>query len=376
MRLAYAPMKLRRARFRVTIVSRQSSRPTEDIALLARYLGEYHPDLEVRVLCRSMENSSSAAYVLHMLRQMLSISVSPMVVTDGYSIPVSVLNHRKNTFVLQMWHALAAVKKFGYQTLDRPGGRSGELARLMCMHRNYDGILCPGEEIGKAFCEAFDASPEKLVIMGLPRIDLICGGEKAGEDPREKYGIPKDREIILYVPTFRRNAGIPVRELLEAVDPRRFSLVIHPHPLSELEDPQLLEEYPDAVLDRQYSSYEWLRVCSRVITDYSALGLEAALTGKPVYFYLYDVREYLQSVGLNIDPRQEISAACAESGPELKRLLSEEYDTEALERFRDRFITIDTDHCTQKLGEYIYGTAQKIYQEISDASPEDAGEGA
>ena len=150
----------------------------------------------------------------------------------------------------------------------------------------------------------------------------------------------------------------------------------HPHPLSELEDPQLLEEYPDAVLDRQYSSYEWLRVCSRVITDYSALGLEAALTGKPVYFYLYDVREYLQSVGLNIDPRQEISAACAESGPELKRLLSEEYDTEALEKFRDRFITIDTDHCTQKLGEYIYGTAQKIYQEISDASPEDAGEGA
>ena len=378
MRLLYAPMKLRRARFRVTIVSRQSNRPTEDIALLAHYFEDFHPDLEVRILCRSMEDSSTGAYMVHLLRQMMSIAVSAVVVADGYSIPVSVLDHRDGTLVIQMWHALAAVKKFGYQTLDRPGGRSGDVARQMRMHRNYDQILCPGREIGRAFCAAFDAPEEKLLFMGLPRIDLICGPDTFGEDLRKTFGIPDEKEILLYVPTFRRDAEIPVRDIIRAADPRRFTLVIRPHPLSRLaeETSDQTSENAHVIVDRSRSSYHWLRACDRVITDYSALGLEAALTGKPLYFYLYDIEEYLETVGLNIDPRNEMAEACALDGRELGQLLGREYDRDALRRFREKYITIDTENCTQKLGEHIYGTAEKIYQEISDASSGAPGEGA
>ena len=122
------------------------------------------------------------------------------------------------------------------------------------------------------------------------------------------------------------------------------------------------------IVEEKYTSYDWLHACDRIVTDYSALGLEAALTGKPVYWYLYDLEEYKRAVGLNIDPMEEIPEASAADGAALGELLARPYDYGALNRFRDTYIDIETEGCTEKLGEHIYGIAEKIYQEISEAS--------
>ena len=64
-----------------------------------------------------------------------------MCIIDGYCIPVSVLHHRKELRVVQVWHALGAIKKFGRQALSVPGGRDKELAERMGMHKHYDAVL-------------------------------------------------------------------------------------------------------------------------------------------------------------------------------------------------------------------------------------------
>jgi len=354
----YALMKLRSIRRKVTILSRQSNEPSTDIALLACYLEENHPDLNVKVMCRRFEEGGVFAYGLHMLRQMWNMADSKVVLLDSYCIAASILKHRKDTEVIQMWHSMAAIKQFGYQTLDRPGGRSSDIARALCMHRNYDRVLCPSKATGDHFCRAFDIDGSVLLPMALPRVDLITGPDEKRNELREKYSIDPDKEILLYAPTFRKSDQLKVDELIRNVDRKRFQLVICPHPLDESPCLDTLEE-EGLTVDRDGETIHWLAVADRVITDYSAVALEAAIGDKPVYFYVYDIEEYSRSEGLNVDPRTEVPGITAIDSHELAELLDREYPFDELVRFRDKYFEVETENSTSKLGEYIYGLSEK-----------------
>ena len=60
-----------------------------------------------------------------------------------------------------------------------------------------------------------------------------------------------------------------------------------------------------------------LSVCDCVITDYSAITIEAALLGKPVYFYLFDYEDYLDHNGLNVKLFDEFPTAYSATRPSL-----------------------------------------------------------
>ena len=65
-----------------------------------------------------------------MLRQMYHAATSEIVVLDTYCIIISLLKQRKSLKVIQMWHALGAMKKFGYSILDKGEGTDGLWLRL------------------------------------------------------------------------------------------------------------------------------------------------------------------------------------------------------------------------------------------------------
>ena len=104
---------------------------------------------------------------------MYHIATSEMVVLDTYCIAVSVLHQRKSLVVIQMWHALGAMKKFGYSILDKGEGTKRSLAEAMQMHKNYTYIFSSSEFCCRFFAEAFNASIDQMVVMPLPRLDLI-----------------------------------------------------------------------------------------------------------------------------------------------------------------------------------------------------------
>ena len=355
----YAIMKLRPVRKKATILSRQSDEPTEDIALLACYLGENHPDLELKVMCRKLEDGSAFSYGIHMLSQMWNMANSRVILLDSYCIAASILKHRSKTEVVQMWHSMAAIKQFGYQNLDRPGGRSRRIAETMCMHRNYDHVLCPSKKTGEFFCRAFDVDRSKLLLMALPRVDRIMEGSEAGKDLGMEYGIDPDKELILYAPTFRKNRQLEIDDLIECLDPDRFALVICPHPLdkSSCLDREKVSSKGCIVIDRKHETVEWLAAADRVITDYSAIAVEAALADKPLYFYVYDIEEYLRDEGLNMDPREEYPEITATDAGALAGLIEGEYHRDQLDSFRSDHFEADASGCTARLGEYIYGLA-------------------
>lgn len=84
-------------------------------------------------------------YAGEMFRQMKALATSKVAVLDGYCILASMLNHKSDLKIIQIWHALGAFKRFGKSILDKESGKSSKTAAAFKMHNNYDLIAASGD---------------------------------------------------------------------------------------------------------------------------------------------------------------------------------------------------------------------------------------
>lgn len=321
---------------KVVMLSRESDTPPIDFRLLEKELKARSPETEIVYFCRKMTKKTNIpAYCWMVLQSLYHIATSSVAVTDTYSIQLCVLPPKKGLTVVQIWHAVGAVKKFSYQCLDTNNGHSSKLAEQMCMHKNYDYILCTSEATRRTYVHAFHTPPEKILVKGMPRVDYI---QRPAPNIRERFLSERPdlrgKKLMLYLPTFREGIDKGTEQLLHAAAPREdIALLVKPHPLSTFHVPRG-NQTPEG-----WSTYDLMKVCDGIITDYSASSLEASLLHKPVYFYLFDYEAYKYNQGLNIDPSMELpSAVSVEASSIMEKIASDQYDYAALERFRSRYI--------------------------------------
>ena len=331
--LLFWPLK---ARNKVVMLSRESDTVPLDFRLLEKELHRRSPQTEVVYFCRKMTKKFNVfSYCWFVVRSLYHIATASVAVTDTYSIQLCVLPPKKGLTVVQIWHAVGAVKKFSYQCLDTAYGRSSALAEQMCMHKNYDYILCTSEATRSTYVEAFHTPREKILVKGMPRVDYI---QRQAPGLRKRFLKERPdlrgKKLLLYLPTFREGVDEGTERLLHAAAGREdIALLVKPHPLSQFHVPRGNRPGPG------WSTYDLMKVCDGIITDYSASSLEASLLRKPVYFYLFDYEAYKYNQGLNIDPSLELpSAVSVEPGPLLDKIQAGRYDLAALERFRSKYI--------------------------------------
>ena len=348
---------------KIVFISRQSDNINIDFKLLSEELVKRNKNLKIVFLCHRMKKTlfDDIYYFFHIFKQMFHLATSKVVILDSYCIPVSVLKHKKSLFVLQLWHSIGKIKKSGYQTLDSPSGRNKKLAYLMCMHKNYDVVLAPSKITQKCYEEAFNIGPEKIKLIGLPRIDFVLT-KKDTSKIYTKYPELQEKPNVLYVPTFRKGKKIRLHKLIQEFDTEKYNLVIKLHPLDQKEYEYI--QKPGVIFDNIFNSYELFDIADKIITDYSSLAIEASLLNKPIYFYTYDLKEYEQDPGLNFNYFKEpVGKYMAKTPKKLLRLLDEEYDYTILEKFKNKYITVNTNNCTNQLSKYILELAENEYKE-------------
>lgn len=350
---------------KVAIISRESNSRTLDTGMLeAELLRRGHKvTLLSRLLTKDLSAKKVLGYAKELLKQEAAILGADVVVLDTYCIPASMIPHLRKTRVIQMWHALSAIKKFGWQTAGKQDGTSLRTARIMRMHRGYDYVVSASDITAEHFCEAFDVSGDRIVKYGLPRIDYIksvADGELRDDMRRRIYAIypqlaGSEKKTVLYAPTFRRGQAVDVKGLADALDPEEYDLVVKLHPLYRVGGTE--QEYGQHVIfDDTFMSYDWLSAADIIISDYSSFVTEASLAGIPLYLYTYDIDSYGRTTGLNVDfTKEPIGKYAFNSADELASALREPYDFEALSAFRDRYIDIDTENCTSDLADFIEG---------------------
>ncbi len=355
---------------KVSIISRESDSRTLDIAMLEEEL--LRRGVRVRVLSKLLTKDRSlkaAGYAGHVIKQEAAILASDVVVLDTYCIPASMFPHRKGTKVVQMWHALGAIKKFGWQTVGKAGGSSERTARIMKMHRGYDYVVCASDVTADAFCEAFGTDRSKIVKYGLPRIDYVksvASGSRHEETLKKIFRtypqLKNGKKTILYAPTFRKGRAVEAQSLIDALGPDKYNIVVKLHPVYR-EAVRTEGEFDTVIFDDAFPSNDWLAAADIIISDYSSFVIESTLADKPLFIYAYDMEDYDADTGLNTDfaaepiapyvfrdaaSLAEAADACATAGV---------YDFEAMRAFRDRYIDIPTDNCTAALADFIISLA-------------------
>ena len=253
-----------------------------------------------------------------------------------------------------MWHSMGTMKKFGYTALDTKEGSKSELAYAMKMHRNYDYIFASAESYKDHLAKGFNCDAEKILTMPLPRLDLL-NSDKYGKKVRERiyreYPKFKEKPLILYCPTFRKEEEEfqkALKELTDAVDHGNYNFVVKLHPLSQasVEEP--------AVGADEFSSFEMLFAADYVISDYSCIVYEAAVRRIPLYFYNFDMELYADGRGLALDYEQEVPGPVSDDAKEIIAAIeTKEYDMDALKRFADKYVN-PVGHATKDIVDFVF----------------------
>ncbi|MBQ2062682.1 MAG: CDP-glycerol glycerophosphotransferase family protein [Oscillospiraceae bacterium] len=354
----YGLMKLAPVHNRVCFFSRQGDEPSIDFQMLMEELRATAPDMEQVVLCHQFRTGRDRflSFAMDQLRSMRLLATSRACIVDGYWPVVSLLRHRKDLTVVQIWHSVGKIKKSGYQTLDTPSGRNGKLARALKMHRNYTYIISGGTAWTPYYLASFDTTPEHLRHFGLPRLDWLLEQGDLRPAFEEKYPELKGKTIVLYAPTYRTYDINPQNELLPLFDGDKYALVCRFHPNQKFAAPlpEQVTRYEDG------DTFEWMSCCDIVITDYSSLSLEAAVLNKRIYYFLFDHDQYLRDNGLNVDPAEIMPRCSFEKAEDLFAAIdSGDYPDDELQSFRRGYLPEELGSSTRNIAALITGVNVK-----------------
>ncbi len=351
LQLVYLPMKLFiRKQDKIVYLSRQSNEKSLDMQLLEKELKQRYPQYKQVFRLKMMPKGLKGAiyYAFWLLGDMRHLAGAKLAICDTYSIPVSCLHHKKSLKVIQIWHALGAVKQFGWQSVGKEQGRSEVVSKILKMHENYDVVIAPSKATAAYYAKAFKTPISKMKIMSLPHVDMILDEKNKKEEFYSQNPYYKDKKIVLYLPTFREGEQEIVEGLKSAFrQEKELTLLTCLHPLSKV---RKREKYP---LQGEFSTFDLMKIADVIITDYSACAFEAALLEKPLYFYTPDYESYSRTRGLNIDLKKEMKDYVFENSPDLVRaILSGRYDKKDLLLFQKKYIQ-EKKACTKKMADFV-----------------------
>ncbi len=345
--ILFAFVKILPVQKKITYISRQTNTTPLDFQLVIKNIQEKNSSYKHVVLAKMLPQNLTGkiGYCFHILIQMYHIATSKAVILDSYCIPISLLRQRKSLIVIQMWHALGSLKKFGYSILDQQEGSSSRIAELMKMHKNYTYVLASSEFAALHFAEAFRVEQDKIKIFPLPKTDLLLNielKERTIAKIYKEYPQLKNQKkrVIVYAPTFRKSEDeIQVLEkaifnLVNEIDFEKYELVIKTHFLTKISvcDGRV-------IFDKKFTSSEFFYIADVIVTDYSAVIFEALMLDKPIYFYAFDYDKYMQTRSFYVDYMKEMPGMIEKDASELiKTIENSKIDLERRQNFRKKMI--------------------------------------
>lgn len=366
LKLIYFFIKLfTRNRRRILILSRQRNELNINFKLILDEINNYNTDktneiIDIKVSCHKinddinkiLRNENKENFFFKVLKnilgvfkqfylfhkQMYYIATSKVVIIDGYNILISVLKHKKNTKIIQIWHSLGAIKMFGYQTLDKEKGISTDIAKLLNMHKNYDFIITASEEMNKYFKEAFQVEQELLHTIGLPQIDYMLDpniNKQKRKELLELYPELSKKKNIIYLPTFRTDNNYKFKEIIAKFDFEKNNLIFLLHPKI---DCNIIDDRVFNIKEEEFPYIDAIRIADYIITDYSASAMDALILDKTVFFYLYDLEDYENDNGLNINFLEEFPKySFKEIEPILEVIKNDNYNMEEFFKLKKKY---------------------------------------
>ena len=303
--------------------------------------------------------SSSLSYILRSLAVIRRIARAERIFVDESSNMLAALPVRKETRIIQTWHACGAFKRFGH------GLQNGLEEEY---YSRYSLVTVSAPEVEEIYRTSMNQAEGVVRGLGISRTDRFFSRtflQKARERTEAVLPQAKGRQVILFAPTFRGNvarAQMPelpdIRRLKEAAG-ESCILVYRGHPAVK-ERPRIPADCRDFFFDATelLTTEDWLCRADICITDYSSLVFEFSLLLRPMLFYVYDIDTYDTERGFYYPFRDFAPGPVCRNTEELAQGIREIRERGGspgpeVEAFRQRFMSACDGHATERILRYI-----------------------
>lgn len=275
---------------------------------------------------------------------------------------------------LQTWHG-TPLKRLAHDidvSEDTTFYRSGISYDAMCQSydvdvKRYNYMISPNAFCTRVFPSAFGIDTKRLIETGYPRNDKIANATQEDMNAiKKRLGIPLDKKVILYAPTWRDNSYVAAGytfelkadfHLWKELLPEDTVVLFKPHYLiiNRFENDESLNGFLYSIPADEDINDLYI-ISDILITDYSSVFFDYAILKRPMYFYMYDIEEYANDLrGFYLDIYKDLPGKIYTTEEELLKAVKQgDYDYEKLDQFRKTFNNLDDGKASQRVVDILY----------------------
>lgn len=271
---------------------------------------------DIVFLCKNscfskMQQMGSATYLVEQgkifdeIKAAYHLMTAKTIIVDNYFGLLAAAKFRNGVECIQIWHAVGAIKSFGFLDPFVQQRSNREKKRILSVYENFHKVVVGSKQFEKVFEQAFYTKEHQFLHFGYPRTDFFHDEKLQSQLKNDffyKYPHFNNKKIILYAPTFRPNneqnrLALDIEKLYEQFG-QDYVLLVRMHPSVTL--PIENQKYTHFLYDfsKNITINELLVVTDYLITDYSSIPFEYSIYNKPMIFYPYDLEEYEKNPGL------------------------------------------------------------------------------
>ena len=218
---------------------------------------------------------------------------------------------KKSVTYIQTWHG-TPLKKLALDMDRMDMGGSTDIndyhRQFLVTCKDWDYLISQNNFSTEIFRSCFAFKDRPILEIGYPRNDILIRDNKKDKiiEYKKMLGLPLDKKIILYAPTWRDNE-YSVKGKYKFASKLNFDKA-----QKELSDEYIfIVKYHYLVSDKiDWSPYEgfvytfdetkdiaWLYLVSdMMITDYSSVMFDYSLLKRPMLFFAYDLQDYKENL--------------------------------------------------------------------------------
>ncbi|MDO5156170.1 MAG: CDP-glycerol glycerophosphotransferase family protein [Eubacteriales bacterium] len=324
---------------------------------------------QIKVHYLKVADSNWKDIIIRTVRLLWDMADAKCIFLNESNSAFGVIPLRKETKLVQLWHACGAFKKWGFSVAQQQFGEDQKTLEKYSGHRNYWLVPVSGQAVCWAYAEAFGLKDDGKVIrpLGVSRTDVFFDAQKKVEARNHLYEINKkccERKIVLYAPTFR--GDIKQAKSPDVLDIEKFTktfgteymLVIKQHPFVK-QRINIPGDSADSCMEitNEMTIEELLMVADVCITDYSSVVFEYSLMHKPMIFLAPDLDQYYDERGFYYAYREFVPGPIVTDMSELMEQMQslKHFDYQKLETFRSAYMSGCDGNSTKRILETIYG---------------------
>lgn len=334
---------------KVTYISYTSDNLPENMRMISKKLKDINPECEEVYLTLKYQNTiiDKLKYVIEIAKQIYHIKTSKVVIIDGNNFVISNIN-KKNTKVVQIWHATGAIKKFGHD-YDRK-----------YQIKNYDYIITSSSTSKSIMASAFNVEEEQVLPLGYPNTDKLFSNNKMKSyksKMSEKYPFIKDKKVVLYAPTFR-GRGIYDKDFLQVDINKIGKLLGDDYVVLYKLHPIISQQYQHTEKNiynvSKESLYKLFAISDMLVSDFSSVIYDYTILEKPIILYTPDLEEYKKERGLYVDYEKFSPGKIVFTEEELVRAITcSNKGVEKVRKLKESFFDIKDGKASIRIAEFI-----------------------